>query len=62
MQSKDLLILGGGHMIWGEVFLNMIRKKFYELARVMIFDKIEIVESEAKCDSGFIGTAALLLE
>jgi hypothetical protein len=49
-------------MIWGEVFFNMIRKKFYELARVMIFDKIELVESKAKCDSGLIGAAALLLE
>jgi glucokinase len=60
--NPPLIILGGGLMCWGEVYLNRIRHKFYELARDMIFDKIEIVESEAKCDAGLIGAAALLLE
>jgi hypothetical protein len=49
-------------MCWGEIYLNRIRSKFYELSRDMIFDKIEIVESEAGTDAGLIGAAALLLE
>jgi glucokinase len=60
--NPPLIILGGGLMYWGEFYLNRIRHKFYELARDMIFDKIEIVESEAKWDAGLIGAAALLLE
>ncbi|MEI6050703.1 MAG: ROK family protein [Bacteroidota bacterium] len=60
--NPPLIILGGGLMSWGEVYLNRIKHKFSQLARDMIFDKIEIVESEAKCDSGLIGAAALLLE
>jgi glucokinase len=60
--NPPLIILGGGLMYWGELYLKSIRHKFYELARDMIFDKIEIVESEAKWDAGLIGAAALLLE
>lgn len=60
--NPPLIILGGGLMCWGDVYLNAIRNKFYQLARDMIFDKIEIVESEAKCDAGLIGAAALILE
>ena len=38
------------------------KNKFYELAGDMIFDKIEILKSEAGDDAGLIGAAALLLE
>ena len=60
--NPPVIILGGGLMSWGEVYLNRIKSKFHSLARDMIFDKIEIVESKAGCDSGLIGAAALLLE
>lgn len=60
--NPPLIILGGGLTCWGESYLNRVRQKFHELARDMIFDKIEIVESEAGCDAGLIGAAALLLE
>jgi glucokinase len=60
--NPQLIILGGGLTCWGETYLSRIRKKFHELARDMIFDKIEIVESESRCDAGLIGAAALLLE
>jgi glucokinase len=60
--NPPVIILGGGLMCWGEIYLNRIRSKFYELARDMIFDKIEIVESETGTDAGLIGAAALLLE
>jgi hypothetical protein len=57
-----IIIFGGGLLIWGEIYLNRIKPKFKELARDMIFGKIEIVESVGKCDSGLIGAAALLPE
>ena len=60
--NPPLIILGGGLTCWGETYLTRVRKKFHELARDMIFDKIEIVESAAGCDAGLIGAAALLLE
>jgi len=47
---------------WGETYLARGRKKFNDLARDMIFDKIEIVESLAGCDAGLIGAAPLLSE
>ena len=60
--NPPLIILGGGLTCWGENYLTRVRKKFHELARDMIFDKIEIVESIAGCDAGLIGAAALVLE
>jgi glucokinase len=60
--NPPLVILGGGLTCWGEFYLSRVRKKFNELARDMIFDKMEIVEAEAGCDAGLIGAAALLLE
>ncbi|HUX55362.1 MAG TPA: hypothetical protein VMV77_00185 [Bacteroidales bacterium] len=49
-------------MYWGEIYFNRVKSKFYELAREMIFDNIEIVPSHAGGDAGLIGAAALLLE
>ena len=60
--NPPLIILGGGLCYWGHSYLDHIKIKFTELARDMIFDKIEIVESAAGCDAGLIGAAALLLE
>ena len=60
--NPPLIILGGGLLFWGEIYLERIRRKFYELARDMIFDKIEIVECQAGTDAGLIGAAALFLE
>ena len=60
--NPPLIILGGGLTCWGESYLFRVRKKFRELARDMIFDKIDIVESAAGSDAGLIGAAALLLE
>jgi glucokinase len=60
--NPPVIILGGGLCCWGDRYLTNINKKFNELARDMIFDKIEIVESLAGGDAGLIGAAALLLE
>jgi glucokinase len=60
--NPPIIILGGGLTSWGEIYLARVRKKFNDLARDMIFDKIEIVESASGCDAGLIGAGALLLE
>ena len=60
--NPPVIILGGGLLCWGEFYLNCVISKFHELARDMIYDKIEIVKSEAGADAGLIGAAALLLE
>jgi len=60
--NPPIIILGGGLMNLGEFYFSCIKRKFYELARDMIYDPIEIVKSEAEADAGLIGAAALLLE
>ncbi len=60
--NPPLIVIGGGLLCWGDGYFNRIRNKFYELARDMIFDKIEIVESVTRSDAGLIGAAALILE
>jgi len=60
--NPPVIVLGGGLLSWGEIYFNRIKSKFYELARDMIFDRIEITQSEAGGDAGLIGAAALLLE
>jgi len=60
--NPPIIILGGGLMNLGDYYFNRIKSKFYELARDMIFDPIEIVRSKAEADAGLIGAAALLLE
>ncbi|NSW94450.1 MAG: ROK family protein [Bacteroidales bacterium] len=60
--NPPVIILGGGLMNLGDYYFNRIRLKFYELARDMLYDPVQIVKSEAGEDAGLIGAAALLLE
>ncbi len=60
--NPPLIILGGGLTNWGEFYLNKIKSTFYDLARDMIFDPIEIEFSIIGSDAGVIGAAALTLE
>ena len=60
--NPPLIVLGGGLVSWGEIYINRIREKFYGLARDMLFDPIKIVESSIGCDAGLIGAASLILE
>ena len=43
-------------------YVDKIKETFYELARDMIFDPIEITLSDIIGDAGVIGAAALSLE
>lgn len=60
--NPPLIVIGGGLTNWGDFYLNKIKETFYELARDMIFDPIEITVSRIKGDAGVIGAAALTME
>jgi len=60
--NPPLIVLGGGLTNWGDFYLNKIKSTFYDLARDMIFDPIEITVSKIVGDAGVIGAAALTLE
>ena len=60
--NPPIIILGGGLTNWGEFFLDKIKSTFYELARDMIVDPIEITTSKIIGDAGVIGSAVLFLE
>jgi glucokinase len=60
--NPPVIVLGGGLINWGPLYLDRIRQKFYGLARDMLFDPIGIALSKLGSDAGLIGAAALLLE
>ncbi len=60
--NPPIIVLGGGLLSWGDIYLDKIKKTFYEYARDMIFDPIEIVVSDIGTDAGVIGAASLPLE
>lgn len=60
--NPPAIVLGGGLINWGSIFVDRIKEKFYSLARDMLFDKIDIVLAKMVGDAGLIGSAALLLE
>ena len=59
VMNPPLFVLGGGLTHWGDYYLSRIKETFYELARDMIFDPVEIRLSEIIDDAGVIGAAAL---
>jgi glucokinase len=60
--NPPLIVLGGGLLSWGDVYLNKIKETFYAYARDMIHDPLEIIVSQIGPDAGVIGAAALPLE
>lgn len=60
--NPSLIVLGGGLTNWGDIYLDKIRSTFYDLARDMLYDPIEIIVSDISNDAGVIGAAALTLE
>jgi len=60
--NPPLIVLGGGLTNWGDFYLDKIKSTFYDLARDMLHDPIEIVISKIGADAGVIGAAALTLE
>ena len=60
--NPQLIVLGGGLLSWGNIYLDQIKATFYDLARDMIFDPVEIKVSDIGPDAGVIGAASLNLE
>ncbi|HKL31242.1 MAG TPA: ROK family protein [Tangfeifania sp.] len=60
--NPPIIVLGGGLTNWGDFYLDKIKSTFYDLARDMLYDPIEIVISKIGADAGVIGAAALTLE
>lgn len=60
--NPPLIVLGGGLLSWGDIYLNKIKETFYEYAKDMIYDPLEIVVSKIGPDAGVIGAASLPLE
>jgi len=60
--NPPAIIIGGGLCSWGNDYIDRIKNKFMSLARDMIYDPIDIRESELGSDAGLIGAATLLLE
>jgi len=60
--NPPAIVLGGGLINWGPLYLDRIKEKFYALVRDMLFDPIDSALSRLGSDAGLIGAAALLLE
>lgn len=60
--NPQLIVLGGGLLSWGDLYLDHIKKVFFDHARDMIFDPFDIVTSTIGPDVGVIGAASLALE
>jgi glucokinase len=60
--NPPIIVLGGGLTNWGDFYLDKIKSTFYNYARDMMFDPMEIVISKMGSDAGVIGAAALTLE
>ncbi|MBN1837681.1 MAG: ROK family protein [Spirochaetales bacterium] len=60
--NPPVIVLGGGLVNWGELYLQRVKDKFRALAREMLFDPMEIAVAKTGQDAGLIGAAALLLE
>jgi glucokinase len=60
--NPGLIVLGGGLTEWGPVYLERVEERFYELAREMMYERVEIRLSELGADAAVLGAAALMLE
>jgi len=60
--NPPIIVLGGGLTNWGDFYLDKIKSTFYDLARDMLVDPIEITVSKIIGEAGVIGAAALTME
>jgi glucokinase len=60
--NPSIVVIGGGLVNWGTIYLDRIREKFHLLAKDMSINDIEIVYTEIGKDAGVIGAASLPLE
>ncbi len=60
--NPPVIVLGGGLINWGQLYVRRIEEKFRALAGDMLYDPMEIALAKTGGDAGLIGAAALLLE
>ncbi len=56
--NPDKLVIGGGMMLAGEYFLNIIRKEYNKFQKNMAISHMQIVAAELGDDAGIVGAAA----
>jgi len=62
MLDPELVILGGGLMSFGDMYMNRIRERFASHTHEMMSEEMEIKLAETGRDAGLLGAAALVLE
>ena len=60
--NPEVFIIGGGLVNMGQVYTDLIEKRFYSLVKGMMYDRVEIRTSALGCNAGLLGAAALTLE
>lgn len=62
MLDPELVILGGGLMSFGDMYMKRIKKRFISHTHEMMSEEMEIKLAETGRDAGLLGAAALVLE
>ena len=62
MLDPDAVVLGGGLMKLGDMYMSRIKSQFKFLMQDMMEEEMEIKHSEIGADAGLLGAASLLLE
>jgi glucokinase len=60
--NPPIIVLGGGLVNWGNIYMERINQRFHSLAKDMLFDEMKIVTSEIGKNAGIIGASSLPLE
>jgi glucokinase len=60
--NPPIVVLGGGLINLGSVYLDRISQRFNTLAKDMIYDEMKILPSEIGKNAGILGAASLPLE
>lgn len=60
--DPELVILGGGLMSFGDMYMKRIKEQFMSHTHEMMSEEMEIKLAETGRDAGLIGAAALVLE
>lgn len=62
LYNPPIIVLGGGLVNWGSIYIDRIREKFCSLAKDMLFCEMRIVPTEIGKNAGVIGASSLPLE
>lgn len=60
--NPPIIVLGGGLVNWGPIYMHRISEKFHSMAKDMLIDEMKIVPTEIGKNAGVIGASSLPLE